>query len=200
MGRSSVAALIARGQNQNNYNQTGISSNAQWIDFFNAALADLANDIDLRTTFTIAYDGVNSTYDLPDDFVDMQELYDSYNLRVPRRQTSREDGAFYQWTEGFYIYWGGANYKIVLYDYGSTEQTFNGLYTRLPDVITFASDLTTQFPELPTPCEDALIYYAIAKAMANNNLLAQSLTMMNEYEKQRKNIRDNVRRAHVGGW
>lgn len=199
MGRSTVTALIARGQNQNNYNNTGISTTGQWVDFFNAALQDLAIDLDIRTTATIVFDGVQTDYDLPADFVEQIELYDEFNLPVPKRQSYNTFGPSLTWNQGFYIYFAGSGYKIRLIDFTNSPQTFNLLYVRLPALLSVAN-ADTQQPEIPTPCEDALIYYAIGKALANNNLLGQSLTVLGQYEQQRKAIRDNIARAALGGY
>jgi hypothetical protein len=47
MGTSSTAQLIARGKAENGYNNSGISGDPAWIDFFNDALRDLVEDLNI---------------------------------------------------------------------------------------------------------------------------------------------------------
>lgn len=196
MGRSTVQELIARGRNQNDYNNTGIQNNAQWVDFFNSALQDLASDIDIRTTATINYDGVTTDYDLPEDYVEIVELYDQFSTPISKRRLYNDYWLERFYDQGFYIYWAGSGYKIRLIEF-TGPQVFTMFYTRLPAKLSVSA--ITDKPEVPAPGEDALIYYAVAKSLANNNLLGQSMNVMGQYEAQRKNIRDVIARAKLGG-
>lgn len=194
MGRSTVQQLITRGQNQNEYNKTGINSNAQWVDYFNDALQDLAPDLDIRTSYVIPFDGVIKDYALPADFVELVEITDSSFFPIPKRRYETPfpyNGGF-----GYYVTFSGSQYTINL-DYFTSAQPINIVYVRLPVLIEI-TPLTVR-PEIPTVGENALIYYAISKSLRNNNLPGQAQEVEGKYERERKKIRDNVQRAVLGG-
>lgn len=201
MGRSTVAALIARGQNENRYNQVGINSqsNAKWIDWFNAALQDLAVDINLTEPFQVNFVQGTRSYALPDDFIEVRELWDGYGCpTIKRRYYDQIYGFYYNTPQGYYVTFDGTGYKIDLYEYNA-DQVFNGIYIRYPALLTVA-DQSTQMPEVPTIGENALIYYAISKAMDANNQRGQAQSYMQMYERERLKIRDAAGRALMGGF
>lgn len=201
MGRSTVAALIARGQNENRYNNVGIASqsNAKWIDWFNAALQDLASDINLTADLSISFVQGTREYDLPADFMEIRELWDGFGCATTkRRYYDQIYGFYYNTPEGYYVRFVGDKYTIDLYQYNS-DQVFNGIYIRYPALLTVA-DQSTQVPEVPTIGENALIYYAISKAMDANNQRGQAQSYMGMYEQERKKIRDAAGRALIGGF
>ncbi len=200
MGRSSVAALIARGQNRNEYNNTGIDTNSKWVDAFNAALQDLVSDINIIEPLQIPFVDGTREYALPADFFELQELWDGFGCPSSKRRYYDQilNGFYPTSLQGYYIIFKGSGYFIDLYQY-SASQTFNGVYIRYPALVTLGTDIAQQFPEVPTIGEDALIDYAIATALKNNNLLGQAATVMNDYESGRKKIRDAAARAMIGG-
>ena len=201
MGRSTVAALIARGQAENRYNNVGIQSqsNAKWIDWFNAALQDLVEDINLMSALSINFVQGTREYDLPADFFEIRELWDAFGCpTTKRRYYDQIYGSYYNTPQGYYIRFNGDKYKIDLYEYNS-DQVFNGVYIRYPALLTVA-DQATQTPEIPTIGENALIYYAISKAMDANNQRGQAQSYMAMYENERKKIRDAAGRALMGGF
>lgn len=194
MGRSTVAELITRGMNRNDYNNTGIDSPSKWIDAFNAALQDLAEDIGLQSTTTITFNPSQREYALPDDYFEIMEMYDGFNCLVNKRRLYDYD---YSLPQGYYIINKGANYAVDLLEYNS-PQTFTVLYLRYPALLALVN-VQTQKPEVPTIGEDALIEYAIMIALRNNNQIGQSQVVEERYERLRKKIRDARYRA-VMGW
>lgn len=194
MGISTVEALIIRGQNQNDYNNTGIDTNGKWVDAFNAALQDLVSDINLTATLAINFVAGTREYDLPDDFFELQELRDSFKCRVQKRRTY---DPYLTCVQGYWIMNRGSNYAIDLFEYDYNE-TFTGLYTRYPATLVVAN-IATQKPEIPTIGENALIYYAISKALRANNQLGQAQVLEASYEMERRKIRDAAARAMMGG-
>lgn len=197
MGRSTVQDLIARGQNRNDYNNTGIDSNAKWVDAFNSALQDLVNDIALTDQFFINFVQGTREYDLPSDFYELRELWDAFNLPSFKRRfyDQNQFGFFPADVQGYFILFRGVNYTIDLYPYNTT-QTFRGIYVRYPRLLS-VGELTAQ-PEVPTIGEDALIDYAIMTALRNNNLIGEANKIEVKYERNRKKIQDAVARAGVG--
>lgn len=200
MGRSTVQELITRGMNMNDYNNTAIDSTGKWLDAFNAALQDLVEDINLSNTVTINFIPGTREYDLPDDFFEMQELNDNnFLMPVPRRQHYNISGGNWSnWIQGFWILNKGTNYVLDLFDYTSA-QTFTALYTRYPVKLDITLT-TSQKPEVPTIGEDALLYYAISRALRNNNQPGQAQDVERKYEFERRKIRDAAQRTSIGGW
>lgn len=197
MGRSTVQDLIARGQNRNDYNNTGIDSNGKWIDAFNAALQDLVNDLNITAPLSINFVNGTREYDLPEDFSEIRELWDAFNLPSTKRRFYDQQlyGFYPGFLEGYFILFKGSGYVIDLYPYLNT-QTFNGIYVRYPALLS-VSDLT-QRPEVPTVGEDALIDYAVMIALRNNNLLGEAREVQKDYERGRKKIQDAASRATIG--
>jgi len=198
MGRSTTADLIARGKNQNSYNNSGIETTGQWVDGFNSALQDLVSDINLTDNLSINFVTTQNEYPLPADFFELLELSDGFSWAVPKRRTYNYNYYNYNWFQGYYILNRGSNYVIDLQNYNS-NQTFNGIYIRYPVRLTVAGSQTEQ-PEVPTVGEDALIYYAISKALRNNNQTGMAIEMERKYEVERRKIRDAAARTLVGGW
>lgn len=194
MGRSTVAELIARGQNWNSYNNTGIGTSALWIDAFNSALKDLVEDIGLKGTSTISYVNGTTSYDLPDDFFEAVQVVDSGQYPIWKREYELEPFACYN---SYYIKDIGSNYQVVFDDRNTTE-TLTLSYIRYPALLAIAN-VSTQKPEVPTIGEDALIYYAISRSLRNNNQSGMAAEMESKYEYERKKIRDAKYRA-AAGW
>lgn len=194
MGRSTVAELIARGQAWNSYNNTGIDSNSLWLDAFNSALKDLVEDIGLVGSTTISYVNGTLSYDLPADFFEVMQVVDSSNYPISKRQFELEPFPFFN---SYFIKDVGANYQIVFDDRMGNE-TLTVSYIRYPALLVI-STINVQRPEVPTIGEDALINYAISRALRNNNQLGQAGTIAQDYERNRKQIRDAKYRA-MAGW
>lgn len=194
MGRNTVAALIATGQATNSYNNTGISSNALWIDAFNSALQDLVEDIGLIGSTTIPYVNGTTTYDLPSDYFEVMQVVDSSGYEIYKRQFEIEPFPCFN---SYFIKNAGASYQIVFDDRNATED-LTVSYIRYPEVLAVAN-VSTQLPEVPTIGENALIYYAIARSLRNNNQIGQAMEVDRQYEVERKKIRDAKYRA-MAGW
>lgn len=200
MGRSTVAELITRGQNRNDYNNSGIDTTGKWVDAFNAALQDLVSDININTPFSVNFIQGTREYALPDDFHEIIELWDGYSCKATKRRYYDQQlyGFYPSSLEGYYILFKGSGYFLDLYPYNA-NQTFNGIYVRYPELLV-ATNAMTQKPEVPTVGEDALIDYAIMTALRNNNLLGEAAAVEAKYEAGRKKIRDAASRALQGGW
>lgn len=185
MGRSTVTELMNKGKSENAYNNSGIKTPAQWMDFFNDALNDLVDDLNLTKTFTVTHDGAAREYDLPDDFYSVFILNDQSNGRVAVRRNYDANG-------GYWVMYKGSKYVIDLWKYTSA-QTFNGVYQR------YATKLTDvgNNPEVPDVGEKALIYYALGKALRNNNQVGQAKEMDEKYEAERLKIRNAAARARA---
>lgn len=194
MGRNTVAALIARGKNRNDYNNSGIDTDGKWVDAFNAALQDLAIDINLTGQLTISYVSGTSQYDLPDDFIELRELRDGFSCPITKRRYY-DQNSFFRFPQGYFILFNGTNYVIDISDFNA-NQTLSGIYTRYPAALDPTN--TTQIPEIPTIGEDALIDYAVMISLRNNNQLGQASSVQQEYETGRKKIRDAAARAALG--
>jgi hypothetical protein len=185
MGASTVAQLIARGKAENGYNNSGISNDPQWIDFFNDALRDLVEDLNIVDLLSLVYTAGTREVDLPSDFFAMVELYDANQCRVLSRDTY-----YQQYPSGFFIMYRGSKYVIDLYNYTSS-QTFSGLYQRYAATLAATSDT----PEIPSIAEKALPFYAIAKALKNNNQLAEAAAYDSLYQAERKKLRTATARS-----
>lgn len=185
MGASTVAQLIAKGQKENAYNNSGISSNEDWYGFFNDALRDLVDDLRIEKVSTITFVTTTREYDLPADYYAMGIVYDSsFNPQVKRRNYAQRHPA------GYWIFYRGSAHVIDLYSYTS-NQTLNYTYMAYPTAIT----ATTDSPEVPSVGEKALIYYALSKALRNNNQVGQAKEMEEKYEAERLKIRTAAARG-----
>lgn len=190
MGRSSVAQLIAKAKAENAYNNSGIKTDAQFFDFFNDALSDLVEDIGLQETLPdVTFVVGTREYDLPDDFFSLFVFYEAVttnnNERVVKRRNYDQE-----YPPGYWILNKGTGWVLDLYYYTSSK-TFTGLYIRYPALLTKVTD----FPEVQTVGERALIYYAIWKACMNNNESNIGLTYKGLYEDERKKIRNAAARG-----
>lgn len=193
MGRSTTKQLITRGQAENAYNNSGISTNGQWIDFFNDALADLVDDLYLTKAITINFDPLVSArqYDLPDDFFSLELLNDANQCPVSKRRYYEQ-----QYAPGYWILNNGDKYICDLYSY-TAAQVFTGLYARYPTLLTLGG-IDSEKPEVPTVAEKALPFYAIAKALRNNNQPGQAAEYDKHYEVERLKIRNAAARSRGG--
>lgn len=185
MGISTSAQLIAKGKAENSYNNSGISTDATWLDFFNDALRDLVDDLNIEKPLPpIVYDGVTREYDLPTDYYSVVRVLDANGYPVQVRRN------YEQTLFGYYIMNRGSKYVIDFYK-GGFSQSFRGLYIAYPSVIADSEES----PDVPTNGEKALIYYALAKSLRNSNQVGMAKEMEEKYEVERKKIRNASSRA-----
>lgn len=186
MGISSVAKLIALGKSENGYNNSGIASDNTWLDFFNSALNDLVDDLNLEEVLpTITHDGLVREHDLPADYYSLILFNDGNGNRIVQRRNYDQ-----QYPPGYWVLYKGSKYVIDLYNF-SSAQTFKGLYQRYAKALSS----TTDTPEIPSVGERALVYYAISKALYNNNQMGQAQEYEKKYEGERLKIRTAASRA-----
>lgn len=196
MGRTPISGLIARGQNQNSYNNSGIDTPAKWVDAFNAALQDLVQDIGLRAFVEINYVPGTTSYQLPNDFFEIEQVWDDFMCRYYPRQDI--DPSIWNYGPyGYTISFDGSRHNI---DFGSdiSSTKFRIYYIRYPAQLT-TTNMNDDQPEVQTIGENALIYYALAQALRNNNQPGQAAGLEQKYEVERKKIRDAAQRARIGG-
>jgi hypothetical protein len=188
MGASTTAQLITKGRSENGYNNSGIAGNSQWVDFFNDALRDLVEDLGIEQTGTIAFVVATREYDLPDDYYSIAIMNDGTRSRVSKRRNYDQE-----WPEGYWIFNRGGNYVIDLYNFMSA-QTFTFTYQAYaPELV--LGNITTEHPSVPSVGEKALIYYAVSKALRNNNQIGQAQDYERLYEGERKKIRNAAARG-----
>lgn len=192
MGRSTSQELITRGKAENAYNNSGISADVQWVDFFNDALADLVDDLAIQAAL-IPINLISPTreYDLPTDFFGIESMYDGNGNRIAERRTYEQ-----KYPVGYRILNKGSKFVVDLYNF-TTNQTFTGQYIRYPVKLT-SGGASSEYPEVPTMGEKALFYYAIAKALRNNNQPGQAAEYDKHYEVERKKIRTAMARSRGG--
>ena len=187
MGASTTAQLINLARAENGYNNSGISSDGQWVSFFNDALRDLVDDLKIERLSTISFTAGTREYDLPSDYYALVILNDGNSTRVDKRRHYDQ-----QYPQGYWIFNRGGEYIIDFYGYSST-QTFTLMYQAYPTVLTEAGK-STERPEVPSVGEKALIYYAIMKALRNNSQ-SEWKDYAALYEEERKKIRNAVARG-----
>jgi len=187
MGASTTAQLITRAKAENGFNNSGISTDSQWVDFFNDALRDLVDDVKIERLGTLSFVAGTREYDLPDDYYALVILNDGNRTRVTKRRNYDQE-----YPQGYWIFNRGGEYIIDLYGY-SSSQTFSLMYQAYPTTLTEAGK-TTEYPEVPSVGEKALIYYAIMKALRNNSQ-SEWKDYAALYEEERKKIRNAVARG-----
>jgi hypothetical protein len=191
MGASTSQQLIAKGKGENGYNNSGISNDSQWVDFFNDALADLVDDLGIEESLDpIVFVSTVRENTLPADYFSLVNLYDGNGCEVYERRSYNQ-----KYPAGYRVLFKGSSYVIDLYSF-TTNQTFTGQYYRYAEALTIA-DYADQHPEVPTVGEKALIYYAISKALRNNNQPVGDYLKL--YERERMKIRDAIAKARGGG-
>lgn len=185
MGVSTVQQLIAKGQAENAYNNSGISTPNQWMDFFNDALRDLVDDLSLIKVGTINFVNETREYDLISDYYALITLNDAQNTRTVKRRHYDQ-----QYPAGYWVFNRGSKHVIDLHRYNS-DQTFTYMYQAYPKALATVSDV----PEVPNVGERALIYYALSKALRNNNQVGMANEMEEKYERERMKIRTAAARG-----
>lgn len=186
MGISTAAQLIAKGQAENGYNNSGISSPNTWLDFFNDALRDLVDDLNIVDVLpALTYTAGVREVDLPTDYYSIVDLFDGNGTPVTERRNYMQS-----YPAGYMVMYRGSKFVIDLYNYMSS-QSFTGLYQRYAKAIAVTGDS----PEVPTIGERALVYYAISKALYNNNQMGQGQEYEQKYERERLKIRTAAARS-----
>ncbi|MDQ0873794.1 hypothetical protein QFZ77_002453 [Paenibacillus sp. V4I3] len=186
MGASTTAQLIAKGKAENGYNNAGISSDNAWLDFFNDALRDLVDELNIQEVLpTITHDGLTREHDLPADYYSLIVFNDGSNNRIVQRRNYDQ-----QYPPGYWVLYKGSKYVLDLYNF-SFANTFAGLYQRYAKALSS----TTDTPEVPSVGERALVYYAISKALYNNNQMGQGQEYEKKYEQEKLKIRTAASRA-----
>lgn len=188
MGDATVRQLINRAKNMNGYNNSGIATDAVWVDFFNAALVEMTDDLNLEETYIINFVPGTREYDLPSNFYALSVIFDQNGSAVAMRRNYNQ-----RYPAGYWVLNKGDRRVLDLYEY-TQPLTFNLLYRRYPKPLTY-SDIATQKPEVPTAGEIALCYKAIYFACLNNNQIGQAEFFDSLYQKERVNIKTAVSRA-----
>jgi hypothetical protein len=191
MGRSTVSQLISRAQAMNAYNNSGVASNAVWCDFFNAALTEMTENLNLETNYEINVVVGTRLYDLPDDYYSLTLINDQNNTRLVKRRNYDQ-----RYPAGYWIFDRGSKHEIDLYEYTS-PMTVTLVYQRYPEQLV-STNIATQKPEVPTAGETALCYKAISNALKNNNQLGQSQHYDNLYKEEILKVRTATTRARGG--
>lgn len=186
MGASTAAQLITKGQAENGYNNSGIATSNAWLDFFNDALRDLVDELNIQEVLpTITHDGTTREHDLPTNYFSLILFNDGNGNRIVQRRNYDQ-----QYPAGYWVLNKGSKYVIDLYNF-SFAQTFTGLYQRYATTLLTTADT----PEIPSVGEKALVYYAISKALYNNNQMGQAKEYESKYEAERLKIRTAASRA-----
>lgn len=188
MGRSTVNQLIQRAKNMNEYNNSGVASDTVWLDHFNAALVEMADDLNLEETIEIPYTPTQTTYDLPEDYYSLVLLND----KTTNRRLTQKRHFDQKYPPGYWIMDRGDKHTIDITFNNAT--TFVLFYERYPKVLELGQ-ISTQRPEVPTAGETALCYKAISHALKNNNQLGQAAHFDSLFKEQIAIIRTATTRA-----
>jgi hypothetical protein len=164
----------------NEYNNSGVSADSVWVDHFNAALVEMADDLDLQESFTLSYSTDKRVYTLPDDYYSLLLLTTENKQRIAQRREYDSQ------TPGYWVMDKGSRHEVDVVFPQATILT--GLYQRYPANLEVSS-VQTQKPEIPTAGETALCYLAISKALLNNNQPGQAKYFIDLYTAQRANVR-----------
>lgn len=180
---STVTQLIAKGKAENAYNNSGISNDATWRSFFNDALKDLVDDLGIEKIGTISFTSGTREYDLPSDYHAMVKVLDGSDSNIRKRR-------HYEYGYGYFTMFRGSKHIIDLYDFAST-QTFTIIYEAYPTEL----EANTETPDVPSVGESALIYFALGKALRNNNQIGMAQEIEQKYERERLKIRNAIARG-----
>lgn len=181
MGRSTVAQLIQRAKNLNEYNNSGVVSDVVWLDHFNSALVEMVDNLNLQENISIPYTDGQRIYTLPDDYYSLLLLLDSRNQQITQKRNYHQ-----QYPNGYWILDKGDHFEIDI-TYNQAD-TLTLLYERYPDVLEYANR-ETQKPDIPTAGETALCYKAISHALKNNNQIGQAQYYDGLYKDQMATVR-----------
>lgn len=182
MGRSTVNELIQRAKSMNAYNNSGIETTTAWLDFFNEALSNMVDDLDLEEVVTINYVQGTSEYDLPEDYYGIITVTEADN----GNQMAKRRAYPQKYPYGWWVLDKGS--KVVLDILFNFNKSFKVHYNRYPTKLELGS-IATQKPEVPTAGETALCYLAVNRALLNNNQFEQASVFEKLYKEERANIR-----------
>lgn len=185
MGASTTTELIAKGKAENAYNNAGIAADGVWRDFFNEALRELVDELEIEEIATLVYDGVTTLLDLPSDYYNVKMLYTGSGTPITKRRHYMDRSS------GYWILNKGDKWQLDIQGYSA--QSFTLLYNRYAATLTGTEN---EKPEIPSAGEMALPLYAIAKALRNNNQIGQAQEIeQGPYKEQIKKIRTAQARA-----
>lgn len=187
MGRSTVSQLIKRAQNMNEYDNHGVKDDSIWIDHFNSALSEMAEDLKIDERVEIEFIYGTEEYDLPDDFYSMIIVNDSRNSRIAKLRHMDEKN------KGYWVVNRGGKFRIILRGFYSSE-AITIRYTRYPALLE-EEQKDTQQPEVPNIAEDALCYKAISRALMNNNQIGKAQAFDNLYRTELAKVNTASTRA-----
>lgn len=187
MGRSTVQQLIQRAQSMNSYNNSGIDSKVAWVDFFNEALTNMVDHLEIQETIQIQYDPQTKEYALPDDYYGLISVTDDRGIHLKQRRSYQQPNAY-----GWYVLDKGSHHVLdVTYDF---LKPLSIHYYRYPAFLVLG-DVNTQKPEVPTAGETALCYKAIYFALLNNNQTAPAQYYEQLFKKELATIKTAADRA-----
>lgn len=193
MGRSTIAQLIAKGQAENKYNNSGINSDGKWVDFFNDALRDLVDDMGLTGNHTLTITANTFEYSLPDDYYSAIQLFETANgFLYPKRRNYSDFTR-----SGFWVLNRGDSFVMDIRQIPVGKEMTVVYQKYAPDLV--EANKNTQVPEVPTVGEKALIYYALTKALRNNSHLDDAKEYERLYEAERIKIRTAAARSGGSG-
>lgn len=172
MGLSTVQQLIQRAKNMNEYNNSGVSKDDIWVDFFNEALMSMVEYLNIDEEVKFTLNSTTTTFDLPEGYYGLIKITDSSTneLRPYKDEGFTLDGGR-GYSPGYNIKNKGSKY-IIEFPLMQPD-TFTVSYIRYPLKLE-NSTIQTQKPEVPTVGETALCYKAISHALENNNQPGQA--------------------------
>lgn len=189
IGRSTTAQLITKGKAENKYNNSGIASDSQWVDFFNDALADLADDMGLTDNHTLTVASGTNEYDMPDDYYGTILFFETVGgFPYPKRRNYNDFNR-----PGYWVFNRGGIYVMDIRQIPDGKE-MTVVYQKYATVLT-ESAKNTQYPEVQRVGEKALIYYALQKALRNNSHLDDAKEYERLYEQERLKIRTAAARG-----
>lgn len=185
MGRSTVSQLINRAKNRNEYDNHGVSNDAIWVDHFNSALVEMAEDLKIDETIPITIEPDQEQYELPSDFYSLVSVIDGNNRRLSKLRQLEHP------SRGYWVINRGDTFQIVL---RNVDGVVTVHYTRYPEMLE-ESQISTQRPEVPNVAEDALVYKAITHALMNNNQIGKAQAFDGLYRRELAKINTANTRA-----
>lgn len=178
MGMSTVQQLVQRAKSMNEYNNSGVATDAVWVDFFNEALMSMVDELNIQEEVQIIVNADTKTYDLPENYYSLKRMVDVYNNEI---SAFKDEGINFNggrsFRPGYDVKYKGSKFVMEFPLVDPTTMTLT--YTRYPERLE-VSRVESQKPEVPTVGETALCYKAIAHALENNNLPGQA----REYEEK----------------
>jgi hypothetical protein len=148
-------------------------------------LRDLVDDLNIVKATTLSFVSGTREYTLPTDYYHLILMFDSSNRPIVKRRNYNQE-----YPAGYWIFNRGSSYVIDMHNFTSSA-TYNYTYQAYPTTLVETSD----YPEVPSVGERALIYYALSKALKNQNQVGQAMEMEKLYEQERLKIRNAAARG-----